>query len=64
MAMGRFLIYTFVGSYIWSWGLAWIGMKLGQHWHILGAYFHRFDAVIGIILLIGIIWYIRRHFSH
>ena len=64
MPMGRFLIYTFVGSYIWSWGLAWIGMKLGQHWHILGAYFHRFDAVIGIVLLIGIIWYIRRHFSH
>ena len=64
MPMGRFLIYTFVGSYIWSWSLAWIGMKLGQHWHILGAYFHRFDAVIGIVLLIGIIWYIRRHFSH
>ena len=64
MPMGRFLIYTFVGSYIWSWALAWIGMKLGQHWHILGAYFHRFDAVIGIVLLIGIIWYIRRHFSH
>ena len=64
MAMGRFLIYTFVGSYIWSWGLAWIGMKLGQHWDILGAYFRRFDAIIGIVLLIGIIWYIRRHFSH
>ncbi|HLQ26843.1 MAG TPA: DedA family protein [Acidiferrobacterales bacterium] len=64
MAMGRFLIYTFVGSYIWSWSLAWIGMKLGQHWHILGVYFHRFDAVIGIVLLAGIIWYIRRHFAH
>lgn len=64
MAMGRFLIYTFVGSYIWCWALAWIGMKLGQHWDTLGVYFHRFDAVIGIVLLIGIIWYIRRHFSH
>ena len=63
MAMGRFLIYTFVGSFIWCWGLAWIGMKLGQHWHTLGVYFHRFDAVIGIVLLAGIIWYIRRHFS-
>jgi membrane protein DedA with SNARE-associated domain len=63
MAMGRFLIYTFVGSFIWCWSLAWIGMKLGQHWHTLGVYFHRFDAVIGIVLLAGIIWYIRRHFS-
>ncbi len=64
MAMGRFLIYTFIGSYIWSWTLAWIGMKLGQHWDTLGVYFHRFDAIIGILLLAAVIGYIRRHFSH
>lgn len=63
MRMGRFVIYTFVGSYIWSWGLAWIGMKLGENWNTLGVYFHRFDAVIGVILLAGLIWYIRRHFN-
>ncbi|MFZ5594513.1 MAG: DedA family protein [Pseudomonadota bacterium] len=63
MRMGRFIIYTFVGSYIWSWGLAWIGMKLGENWNTLGGYFHRFDAVIGVILLAGLIWYIRRHFN-
>ncbi|MDX1253100.1 MAG: DedA family protein [Gammaproteobacteria bacterium] len=63
MRMGRFVIYTFVGSYIWSWGLAWIGMKLGENWNTLGVYFHRFDALIGVILLAGLIWYIRRHFN-
>lgn len=64
MRIGRFIIYTFVGSYIWSWGLAWIGMKLGESWNTLGVYFHRFDAVIGVILLAGLIWYVRRHFNH
>lgn len=64
MAMGRFVIYTFVGSYIWCWGLAWVGLKLGQNWNTLGVYFHRFDAVIGVILLIGVIWYVRRHLNH
>ncbi len=64
MAMGRFVIYTFVGSYIWCWGLAWVGLKLGQNWNTLGVYFHRFDAVIGVILLIGLIWYVRRHLNH
>ncbi len=64
MAMGRFVLYTFVGSYLWSWGLAWIGMKLGQQWDTLGVYFHRFDMLIGIALLAAIAWYVRRHLSH
>ena len=61
MNLWRFNIYTFVGSYLWSLGLAWIGMKLGEHWNTLGVYFHRFDAAIGVILLIAIVWYVRRH---
>ncbi|MBI2779767.1 MAG: DedA family protein [Gammaproteobacteria bacterium] len=64
MAMGRFVIYTFIGSYIWSWGLAWVGMKLGQNWNTLGVYFHRFDAIIGVILVMALVWYVRRHLNH
>lgn len=64
MNLWRFNLYTFVGSYIWSVGLAWIGMKLGEHWNTLGVYFHRFDAAIGVILLIAVVWYVRRHLQH
>jgi membrane protein DedA with SNARE-associated domain len=64
MAMTRFVLYTFVGSFIWCWGLAWIGMKLGEHWNTLGTYFHRFDLVIGLVLLAGLIWYVRRHLRY
>ena len=64
MNLWRFNLYTFVGSYIWSLGLAWIGMKLGEHWNTLGVYFHRFDAAIGVILLIAVVWYVRRHLQH
>jgi len=64
MNLTRFNLYTFVGSYIWSYALAWIGMKLGEHWNTLGAYFHKFDAAIGVILVIGLMWYIRRHLNH
>jgi membrane protein DedA with SNARE-associated domain len=64
MNMWRFSLYTFVGSYIWSMGLAWIGMKLGEHWNTLGVYFHRFDTAIGVILLIAVVWYVRRHLQH
>ncbi len=54
MNMPRFIVYTFVGSYPWCYGLAWAGMKLGEHWNSdprLKAAFHRFDAAIGVILV-------------
>jgi membrane protein DedA with SNARE-associated domain len=53
MRLLPFTIYTLVGSYIWCLGLAWAGMKLGQHWEAVGPWFHRFDTVIVMVLAIG-----------
>jgi membrane protein DedA with SNARE-associated domain len=64
MSLLPFVFYTFIGSLIWCYGLAWIGLKLGANWHILGEYFHRFDTAIAVILLIGAAWYLRRHWKH
>lgn len=64
MSLWRFTAYTFLGSLIWCWGLAWIGLKLGQHWDTLGVYFHRFDALIGTLILAAIVLYVWRHFRH
>lgn len=63
MRLLPFVIYTFTGSLIWCYGLAWIGLKLGEHWNTLGAYFHRFDTVVAAVLLAGLIWYVRRHWK-
>lgn len=57
----KFLLYTFMGSLIWSYLLAWIGVKIGENRDVLAPYFHRFDALIGILILAGIIWWIWRH---
>jgi len=64
MAMGKFLIYTFVGSFIWCWALAWVGQRLGEHWDTLGTYFHRFDALIVAAVLAGAAWWVWRHIKH
>ena len=61
MPLWRFNLYTFVGSYVWSLALAWIGMKLGEHWDTLGFYFHRFDAAIAVVGLAAVAWYVWRH---
>lgn len=52
---------SFVGSFVWSYFLAFLGMSLGRHWEILGQYFHKFDFLIGLIIIIGLIYWIRRH---
>ncbi|MEW5790562.1 MAG: DedA family protein [Pseudomonadota bacterium] len=61
MHLGRFVIYTFVGSFLWCYGLAWLGYTLGENWTDLKVYFHRFDFLIGAALLLGLVWYVRRH---
>ncbi len=57
----RFHLYTFAGSLPWCLALAVLGYKLGEHWQTLGAYFHRFDLAIGILLLAGLIWFFISH---
>ncbi len=61
MRMAPFLAYTFAGSFIWSVGLAWIGAQLGAHWDTLKVYFHRFDLVIGVLIVAGAVWWVWRH---
>ncbi len=67
MNIPRFIIYTFAGSLPWCLGLAYVGQKLGEHWDKdprLKTLFHRFDFVIGIVLLLGAAWWIWRHIRH
>lgn len=61
MNMRRFVIYTFVGSFPWCLGLAYLGMKLGEHWEALGKYFHRFDEAIGVLIAAAVALYVWRH---
>ena len=60
----RFHLYTFAGSLPWCLALAWVGFKLGEKWNTLGHYFHRLDAVIGLVLLAGVAWFVYDHFQH
>ncbi len=68
----RFSFYTMLGSIPWCWALAWIGWKVGKHavdinvWkeslkHSLGKWMHVIDAVILILIVAAVIWYVMRH---
>jgi len=61
MNLSKFIIYTFLGSLPWCFFLGYIGKKLGDNWDTLGAYFHKFDLAIGIIIFFALALFIRRH---
>ena len=63
MPMGKFISFTFVGSFIWCYLLAFAGFMMGEHWESLKVYFHQFHYIIAGAGLIFVIWYIRRHFK-
>jgi membrane protein DedA with SNARE-associated domain len=60
----KFLFYSFLGSFIWTYFLAYIGYKLGQNWESLHTKFQKFDVAIVIIIVILILLYIWRHLRH
>ncbi|MCB5187158.1 DedA family protein [Methylobacillus caricis] len=63
MHLGKFIAYTFAGSLLWCYLLAYAGMKFGQHWERLEIYFHQFHIVLVVAGMIFAVWYIRRHFK-
>lgn len=63
MNIWTFHAYTFVGSWIWCWSLAYLGMVLGDHWQDdprLKTAFHVADAVIVVLLLALAGWFLLR----
>ncbi len=60
----RFNIYTFLGSLPWCWALAYAGLKLGERWTSLRTYFHRFDTLIGVIIVVGIVWFVHNRWKN
>jgi membrane protein DedA with SNARE-associated domain len=64
MNLPRFVLYAFLGSFVWSTALAWGGYLLGQNWENLRAAMRPFDyPILGIVLaLIALaVWLRLRH---
>jgi membrane protein DedA with SNARE-associated domain len=72
MNFWKFCVLSMLGSIPWCWALTWIGWKVGSHAaditaykenlkHVLGKWLHLVDAVILVLLVAGVAWYIMRH---
>ena len=59
-----FTILTFLGSWIWSYGLVYAGVYFGENIDYFKHIWHQFDAVILLILFILGCLYIWKHVQH
>ncbi len=57
----KFLVYTFLGSFIWSVGLAYGGYRLGEHWEQIRTVMRPFDPLVIAFIVVLIALYIYRH---
>lgn len=59
-----YLVLVTVAAFIWSGVFSFIGFKLGANWVVIEPYFKKFQIAIVALLILGIIWYIRKHLKH
>jgi LPXTG-motif cell wall-anchored protein len=64
MPLVPFVIYTAIGATIWNMFLAFLGLKLKQHWEIIQRYSHTLDLVVlglaALVALVYFFWWRRR----
>jgi membrane protein DedA with SNARE-associated domain len=61
MPMGKFVAFTFAGSYPWCYALAWVGAWAGEAWHTdprVKAVYHRFELVIVVAGTLAVAWFV------
>ncbi len=61
MNFKRFSIYTFVGSFIWSALLTYIGFILGSRWEEIMGFFRQFEVAVILVLILSAIYLFRNN---
>ena len=59
MNIWKFFIYIFIGSFIWSFFLTYIGFYFQSRWNVLEQYFRKFDFLILCIIVILALLYLN-----
>jgi len=61
MNFTKFVIYTFLGSFPWCLGLAYVGQVMGANWETIRVYFRKADILIGVFIVLGVAYFVYRH---
>ena len=64
MNMWKFQIYSFIGSLIWCFVLAYVGEQLGAQWNdnpAIKTIFHNSDIAIVAIIVLAVAFFVYTH---
>jgi len=60
MNLKKFIVYTFVGCFLWSALLTYLGLILGSNWQKITPYFHILDGLIVVAIVVAGVYLIFR----
>ena len=61
MPIAKFALYTVLGSAVWSYGLTYIGLKVGENWEEVSSIMRIPTIIVGVLLLgLGTRWFMKR----
>lgn len=58
----KFLLLAGAGAAVWATILTYLGFALGENWSEVGPYFRKLDFVIAIIVIAGLVWWLKHRF--
>ncbi|HNX10777.1 MAG TPA: DedA family protein [bacterium] len=56
----KFCLYTFLGSWIWSYALIFFGQKLGERWQDIAPAWEKYQEIIIALIVLAVVWHIYR----
>lgn len=59
MKFKKFLLYSFLGSLVWISFLSTLGFYLGERWKDIDIYFKKFELIVFVLLVLGVLFYIN-----
>ena len=58
-----FSIATFLGCFLWSTLLTYVGVEFGKNYEtVFKPVLQKFEILIAVVIVAAVVWYIRRHF--
>lgn len=64
MRIGRFLLFTTLGTLVWNLALGSAGVLLGQNWEQVLTFIDRFEIMFWLFLAVLVVWWATRRIIH
>lgn len=59
MRLDKFIVYTAIGSTVWTALFVWIGYTVGDNLDAINPYLHELTLGVVILVIAGIVWHVR-----